>query len=201
MQLRHLVTLNLVFTLDWLSHTHRPRDVHAKDYRDVFGRVAPDKSILDLGGCLQEVSHGEGLRLLFIIDHYLIRVVTELTLPDLVAILFCKHTLLIENTLAFGAEFGITSRDLAFVGKAVKLDFEHVGVEFLTVHVCTFLLLCSASAFELFALLALLDTRLIVTEVQTTTEVIRVHLFSRVIASEKPTHVHAFFLLLFYGHH
>ena len=175
-----LVTLELMITFNRLRDAHRARDIHAEDHGDILCCVPTSCCILHLGGGLEKISHGWCRRYLFFTDHDLISMITELTLPRLVAILLCQDAMLIEDGLTFGAHFCVASGHLTLLSQATKFDFENIGVKLLSILVD---LLCSHRSLVAFELLphdSLLDSILVVTAVEVASKIVGVHLLSGV---------------------
>ena len=135
-----------------------------------------------MGGRLDQIGNLGCLWDLLSVDHDLVRVVAELTLPDLVPIDLLKHAGHVEDALALDADLSITSCHVSLVGEAGKSHFEHVGVELLPVDLGLLLRACPLLGLEFPAECSLIHAIFLVTQVELTTKIVRVHLFARKVA-------------------
>ena len=103
-ELRDVVSFDLVLSLDCLGDAHGTRDVKAEDDRDVLARHL---FLLHLSWCLNKIRDFVGFWNFLIINHDFVLLVTELTLPDLLSSLSGQVAQLAEHSFAYLAELGV----------------------------------------------------------------------------------------------
>ena len=108
--------------------------------------------------------------------------VAELTSPDLFVVFVDKLAGLIEHAFTILAELSISSHKLASMLEAIELNFEDICVEFNGELLSVFLRNRSLHARRLELLSHVSAIRIIVTEIQISVELVRVHFFTGKIA-------------------
>ena len=103
-------------------------------------------SYFNLSRSLDQIGDFRGCGDLFRADHDFVLMITELTSPDLFVVFVDKLAGLIEHALAILAKLSISSHELAFILKAIELDFEDICVKFDGELLSVFLRSCSLHA-------------------------------------------------------
>jgi hypothetical protein len=84
-----------------------------------------------LSWCFDQISDLTTLWKLFLLNHNLINLLAELTVPVFVVIYGAQLAELVEDSFASAAQKGITCRHLRAISQAIELDLGYIDVIFL----------------------------------------------------------------------
>lgn len=130
LHLLFLVSLYDVLALDGLGDTHGARNINTENNGDVL--IAAKFFILNLGGSLNQIVHFIVFWDLFIINEYLVLLVTELTLPHSAVLshYWFQHAMDIQHCIAFLAQYGIACGHHASVLQTTQRNLKDICISF-----------------------------------------------------------------------